>query len=405
VTAGAGQRSQERTAGPSPTGRGGARRDVSGPSATGGTRRLVATGLITFLALGAAQGLYGPLIPELKADLGVTSGHAGLVVSLHFVGVVLGMALWSRYGRQRAAAAAGAALVGLGVGAALLAVAVSLAAVLGAAALVGLCTGTLNVGFNSTFARLPGPSGARLSALSGCFAAGAVLGPAAVGLLGGTGIPFAGVAIVALATMPLLRRVPAATVAGASRSALRRRLVIAVGAIMLLYVTLETCAATWAATHLIGGGSTASAAAFWTAAFWGALACGRLLAAWLLSRAEPSAVILASLILAGVGAGVLFSPHAAPGYVLLGVTIAPVFPMTVAWLVAGLGVGERLFAAFFMAAQAAPVVVSAAIGLFVDAAGTSVVPLALTALLAGALVVALSARAMARRGGATPGPT
>jgi len=31
--------------------------------------------------------------------------------------------------------------------------------------------------------------------------------------------------------------------------------------------------------------------------------------------------------------------------------------------------------------------------------------LALMALLAGALVVALSARAMARRGGATPGPT
>jgi len=77
--------------------------------------------------------------------------------------------------------------------------------------------------------------------------------------------------------------------------------------------------------------------------------------------------------------------------------------MTVAWLVAGLGVGERLFAAFFMAAQAAPVVVSAAIGLLVDAAGTSVVPFALTALLAAALVVALAARSMAGRGGVAPG--
>ena len=53
--------------------------------------------------------------------------------------------------------------------------------------------------------------------------------------------------IAAVATLPLLRGVPSSAVSGESRATPRRRLVLAVGAIMLLYVTLETCAATWAA--------------------------------------------------------------------------------------------------------------------------------------------------------------
>lgn len=357
-----------------------------------GPRRVVAAGLVAFLALGAAQGLYGPLIPELRHGLGVTAARAGLVVSVHFAGVVLGMGLWSLYGRRRSATTAAASLAGLALGALVIAVAGGLAPVLAAATLVGLCTGALNVGFNSLFARLPGPSGRRLSALSGCFAVGAVLGPAAAGLAGGTAAPFVAVAVAALATLPLLQRAAVAVVPHGPPRPSRRRLVAAVAAIMILYVALEASAGSWAATHLMGGGAAASAAAFWTAAFWGALAAGRLLTAWLLPRADPVAVILVALALAVIGAGALFGSWPEAGYVLLGLAIAPVFPMSVAWLVGGLGVGERLFAGFFMVAQAAPVAASAAIGVLVDASGPAAVSYALAALLAAALITVVLAR-------------
>ena len=83
---------------------------------------LVLAGMVSFVLMGAGQALFGPALPVFAREFGIATGQAGLLVSAHWVGAVLGVAAMYLRGDRvtpRMALAAmglGAALVGARLG-------------------------------------------------------------------------------------------------------------------------------------------------------------------------------------------------------------------------------------------------------------------------------------------------
>ena len=49
------------------------------------------TGLLSFILIGASQGLYGPALPGFTAAFDLPDGAAGLIISMHSRGALLGI--------------------------------------------------------------------------------------------------------------------------------------------------------------------------------------------------------------------------------------------------------------------------------------------------------------------------
>ncbi|MEU1271436.1 MFS transporter [Streptomyces sp. NPDC005799] len=139
-----------------------------------------------FVLIGMLQALYGPAVPGLRAEFGLSPAGAGLGLSLHFTGGVAGVlafnAIHSRIS-NRALLAASYGLMALG--AAGFALAPGWPPALAAAFLAGLGFGGIDYGLNQLFAVGFGDrSTAMLNVLNAHFGIGAVLGPVVVAWLG-----------------------------------------------------------------------------------------------------------------------------------------------------------------------------------------------------------------------------
>lgn len=83
---------------------------------------LLFAGLATFVMMGAGQSLYGPALPAFAREMNLTEARAGLLVSAHWVGCAIGIALMYGAGHRitprhvLAVMAAGAAIIALGAG-------------------------------------------------------------------------------------------------------------------------------------------------------------------------------------------------------------------------------------------------------------------------------------------------
>ena len=55
------------------------------------TPRMAVTGLFSFLLIGGSLGLYGPALPGFTTRFGLEPGTAGIAISVHNVGAVLGI--------------------------------------------------------------------------------------------------------------------------------------------------------------------------------------------------------------------------------------------------------------------------------------------------------------------------
>lgn len=166
----------------------------------GGRWILLVVGVATFALIGAVQAVYGPALPVLARETGGTTAAASLIFSVHWLGCAGGVATMFALGPRMtprvvlALLAAGAALLGAGLGWGMM---------LAGAVLAGFGQGCATVLFNPRLLSAFGPRGpAMLSLINAAFGAGSIVAPLIFVLLDGAYGPL--FLALALAYLPVL---------------------------------------------------------------------------------------------------------------------------------------------------------------------------------------------------------
>jgi fucose permease len=105
--------------------------------------------------------------------------------------------------------------------------------------------------------------------------------------------------------------------------------------LFFLYAGLEVGAGQWAYSWLVEGRGVAPAvAAAWLAVYWGSLTAGRVVLGALAARISPEAILRGSLIGVPLGVAWLWAglgpASGAAGLAVLGLALAPIFPLLIA---------------------------------------------------------------------------
>ncbi|MFF8970345.1 MFS transporter [Streptomyces sp. NPDC014995] len=378
-----------------------ARRAPAPPTAPVFTPTAVVASCVGFVLIGALQALYGPAIPALREEFGLSPSAAGLALSAHFVGGVAGVLLFDRlYGRTGNRWILGASYLLMALGAAGFALAPNWPAALAAALLAGLGFGGIDYGLNQLFAVGFGHrSAALLNILNAHFGVGAILGPALIGVAGADRYPAVFLAF-ALANLPLLLclrgvrdRAPQPTGTETHTGALGRSLTSVLTVFVTLYVLhvgIEAGVGGWEPTHLETVGYGAGIAATATSVYWLMMTVGRFLVAPLALRFSAPAIITVSC--AGMTACLLLAtiPALAPyAYAGVGLFIAPIFPTGLPWLHRAAPRARRAGALVIAASMVGGVAAGPALGKVIEWSGIHAVPLLLATLSATCLAATL----------------
>ncbi|MFJ4620451.1 MFS transporter [Streptomyces sp. NPDC088812] len=364
-----------------------------------------------FVLIGALQAFYGPAIPALREEFGLAPSAAGLALSAHFIGGVVGVLLFDRlYGRTGNRRILGASYLLMALGAAGFALAPTWPLALTAALLAGLGFGGIDYGLNQLFAVGFGHrSAALLNILNAHFGVGAILGPALIGAVGADRHEVVFLAF-ALANLPLLLclkgvrdRAPrpgeadadadaeSAAVPGSPAVARSLASVLAVFvALYVLHVGIEAGVGGWEPTHLEAVGYGAGIAATATSVYWLMMTAGRFLVAPLALRFSAPAIVTVSC--AGMTACLLLAavPGLAPyAYAGVGLFIAPIFPTGLPWLHRAAPRARRAGAVVIAASMVGGVAAGPALGKVIEWSGTQAVPLLLATFSATCLAATL----------------
>ncbi|MFJ1967960.1 MFS transporter [Streptomyces sp. NPDC087903] len=349
---------------------------------------------VGFVLIGALQALYGPAIPALREEFGLTPSAAGLGLSAHFVGGVAGVLLFDRlYGRIGNRRILGASYLLMAVGAAGFALAPTWPTALATALLAGLGFGGIDYGLNQLFATGFGDrSAAMLNILNAHFGVGAILGPVLIGVVGAEHYPAVFLAF-AVANLPLLlclrgvrdrpptpaRDLPAPAAGGGQVLGRSLGSVLAVFvALYVLHVGIEAGVGGWEPTHLetVGYGSGVAATA--TSVYWLMMTAGRFLVAPIALRFSAQAIITVSCV--GMTVCLLLASVrelAAYAYAGVGLFIAPIFPTGLPWLNRAAPRARRAGALVIAASMVGGVAAGPLLGRAIEGAGVRAVPLLL----------------------------
>ena len=357
-----------------------------------------------FLAIGAANGLYGPVLPVLAARYALSPDVAGLLLTAHGLGAFVAVAcLLHPIGRDRLRPAQPIAAALMAVGAATLAIQGPWVTMICGAFAVGAGFGLVTVGLNGLFARAFGSrSPAMVNLLNAVFGAGAMMAPAVLVATGGSvAIAFGGIALLCLLLiLPASRIDDQHTIGDAGADAPRPvvgRVPFGPIALVFLCVALEASVIGWGPAVLVARGMGTLEAAGYASSFFAVFLLSRLAGIVLATRVLPRtlaigalggvAVTLLSAALTGAGAGFF----AATG--LCGL----IFPNLFAWLSVGplrhrRGGDAMLVTAAFAGATVGPF----AAGLAADAIGTRHLFALLALFTVATLAMALLVRDRAR---------
>ncbi|MEU9287755.1 MFS transporter [Streptomyces sp. NPDC048275] len=362
-----------------------------------------------FVLIGMLQALYGPAVPGLREEYGLTPSAAGLGLSLHFTGGVAGVlafnAIHSRISNRSLLAASYALMA---VGGAGFAFAPNWPFALAAAFLGGLGFGGIDYGLNQLFAvGFGNRSTAMLNVLNAHFGIGAVLGPALIAWLGpgdyayafGAGAVLAGALI--LCTGGVRSQPPRTAQSLGEKPAsggLLSRVLVGFLALYILNVAVEAGVGGWEPTHLETVGYSATVAASATSVYWLMLTAGRFLVVPITLRYAPERIL--AVCAAGMTVCLLLAliPGAAPvAYAGVGLFIAPVFPTGLPWLNSALPQAKRAGAWVIAASMIGGVAAPPLLGAGIEVSGIHAVPWLLTVLSAASLAATVWLIALTRK--------
>jgi FHS family glucose/mannose:H+ symporter-like MFS transporter len=386
------------------------------PGETSFTRGALTAALGALALVGAIDAAYGPLLRPVTQRFGVSLPVAGTLISINFAGGLTGVlcALAGfRHAPRRPIATF--ALGVLGLGCLTIAVARGWPALTAGVFLTGAGFGATDLSINQLGARTRARGrAARLTLLNSAFGVGAVLGPAAVGVLGvraltlGFAVAAAAAVVMAVGVLGISTAAPAASeperaasadgAPGRRRTGRPYRAVAVVGLAYLLYVGCESGVAGWIPAQLVALGYSARLGTAVTSGFWAAMTLGRLVAAPLSRAVASHRIVLVSCLLLTLALALTMVPAIAPAcYVAAGCAAGPIFPIGLDWVAATFA-GYRPATSWALTGSfAGGVVGPAAVAGVVSVTGLHAVPAVLTAL-SGATFLAFLA-VMKRAGG------
>jgi fucose permease len=155
--------------------------------------------------------------------------------------------------------------------------------------------------------------------------------------------------------------------------------------IFLVYTGLESSAGQWCFTVLTEArGLSVEAAGSWTAAYWASLTAGRALLGLVIERFGPDRLLRVASVAAAAGAAAFASSDGLPGrlgLLLVGASLAPVYPTLMARTPARLGPATAHAVGFQVSAATLGVALCPGlIGLLVARAGLDAVGFGVTVL-------------------------
>jgi fucose permease len=368
------------------------------PAAARDARSVLVLAYVAFVSLGLPDTVLGVAWPSLRVTFGLPQAALGAVQGANVAGYfVSGLVA----GRVASALGVGGvlalstALVSAGLAGYALAPAWGL--VLPCAVVIGLGSGAVDAALNAHAAIHFAPR--HMNWLHACYSTGAMLGPAAmtVALAGASfRVGYAGLSV-ALGGLALAfaasrgrwgvagARGPSAPGAGAM-AALRLPRVRLQIATFFVYTGLEASAGLWAFTVLREArGVGLEAAGTWTGAYWGSIAAGRVAVGFAVKHVGPDALVRGATAGALAGAiawAALPGAAGAAGLLVLGLSLAPVFPMLMSRTPERVGHAVAAHAVGFQvsAATLGSAVWPAACGWLADAVGSGAIPIAVLAL-------------------------
>ncbi|MFB7468785.1 sugar MFS transporter [Streptomyces sp. NPDC056224] len=367
-----------------------------------------------FVVIGALQALYGPAIPALRDEFGIGPAVAGLSLSAHFAGALLGVLIYHVLrGRLGNRTLLGGSYLLMAAGAAVFAFSPSWILALTGTLVIGLGFGGIDYGLNQLFAVGFGRrSTAMLNLLNGHFGVGAIAGPALVGRLGAESYPeiFAGAGVVCLLILPTLGGVaarepePAGAEAGRAGGARVLPVIAAFVGVYVLHVAIETGVGGWEPTHLEAVGYGAATAATATSAYWAAMTIGRFVIVPLSLRWSAPSIL--TVCCAGMAGFLLLAtvPALAPyAYFGVGLMIAPIFPTCLPWLNRAVPTVAAAGAYVIAASMIGGVAFPPLLGVVIDTMDVRAAPLVLFVLAAVCAVLGMWLRRNAPDPEAAPG--
>ncbi|MGH3733735.1 MAG: MFS transporter [Acidimicrobiales bacterium] len=353
---------------------------------------------------GAVAALYGPLLLTIAKKFQVSLPQAGGVLSVHFVGALVGVAIgWIAMRRVRGGLVVSAALVCLALGALAVALTAGWGLFLGSIFVIGLGFGGLSCAVNSLLARtaLAGRP-RRLSIANAGYCVGAIMGPLLVILVRPRHytLLFGAAAAVAALLSTMNRGIIAPPQSAVDRRhelssprSNRRSIVITFILAYLLYEAAESSSSGWIAAQLHREGHSATLGSLITGCFWLGLAFGRIAGGPLHRRFAERALVLVGLSAALVCAAVAYSATVAPyAYPVLGLALASVYPMGIVWFTRLCPHDRNGLALIVFCMMAGGVLGPGAESLLVSLVGVHVVPVVIAVLITLDLGVFASAR-------------
>ena len=349
---------------------------------------------VGFALIGALQSFYGPSIPALRAEFGLSPAAAGVGLTAHFIGGVIGVLAFNRvHDRVGNRTLLGVSYALMAVGSLGFAYASAWPPALIAAFFAGLGFGGIDYGLNQLVAVGFGDrSTAMLNVLNAFFGIGAVAGPVLIGVLGADRYAVAFTACGVLSALLLLflrgvgertARPPEAGPAPGTPSSPPARtrtwlLLAAFVALYVLHVGVEAGVGGWEPTHLQTVGYGAAFAASATSVFWLMMTVGRFLVVPLTLRRPDHLIIKVSCAGMAVCLAAATVPALAPFmYAGVGLFIAPVFPTGLPWLTRTVPLARRASAHVIAASMLGGVAAGPALGAMIQWAGARSVPLVL----------------------------
>lgn len=313
----------------------------------------------SFVPIGIATVLLGPMLPTLSARWSLNYSQAGALFTVQYlastVAVALSGVLVTRRG-FRFAMKSGLLLMSAGVG--LLLAGPKIMGIVCIAA-SGFGMGVAIPAANLLVAEVnPGRRSATLNLLNFCWSVGAVGCPFLVAAAARSqAIPFflAGVAgfgllvTIGIAVMPSYIVEPSATKDAVQRTAAaipwKSGAVLILAALFFLYVGVENGFGGWVASYAKSMGNLTPAMAVMTPSFfYAALMLGRWLAPLLLRRTDEIRLVQAGLLMACAGMAGLVSSHGLRGVTvsasLAGLGLSSVYPITISLLSREFGVAS-----------------------------------------------------------------
>jgi fucose permease len=321
------------------------------PNDSTSARALTFAAYASFVPIGIATVLLGPMLPILSARWSLNYAQSGALITVQYVASTLSVALSgvlaARWG-FRFAIKAGLVLMSMGLG--LLLAHQEALGILGIGAYgggLGLAVPAANL---LVAAVNPGRRSATLNILNFCWSSGAMACPFLVAtaakshrvpLFLGTVAGFALLMAIGIAAMPSSTVEPSATkdAAGSTASKIpwKNETLWILGALFFLYVGVENGFGFWLATYSKSLGAMSATMALETSSFfYAAMLVGRWLAPMLLRLAAEIRLVQVGLLVACAGMSGLVLSHGVRGVVLsaslAGFGLSYVYPITISLL-------------------------------------------------------------------------